>query len=88
MKVKIFAVFLLLCSCASTPVDYLHYTVWPSKNLLRAHDPSGKDDLDLQKTCDPNQQSQGPCIGLLEADYYAMDAELKDLRFKVQNCNK
>lgn len=77
-------ILLGLVACASTYQEYPRYVVWPSHDLLEAHEP--KDDLRLSSTCEPDEQDKARCILLKREVFYKMEAELLQLREALKEC--
>lgn len=84
-----FLIFITCMSaCGSAGIVYPRFVVWPSHDLLLGHDPGGKDDKPLSKTCEPDEVIKGKCIALLTDDFYNMEQELLELRQKTKDLQK
>src|SRR3990167_3292933 len=77
-RISILSALVFLGSCGSTPTVYERFVLWPSLDVLLAHDP--KNDLPLRLTCDPTAEDQAPCIALKRQVFYDMEKELFWLR--------
>lgn len=90
MKKTFVAIILLanIGACASTGRDYVYYVIHPEVSPAMLYGKTQADDLDLVKTCTPNLQNHGPCIGVLSDEYFAMKQELLELRQALIGCQQ